>query len=450
MMKMSCAICIPTYNRPDVIREFIETAAERYMQYGFDIYIYDSSEGCQTERIVAGWKKQYKNLYYVRVASTVHSNIKVYNIFQEFGRTEKYEYLWVCSDSIRWTQRVLDAVAEAAQQGYDLIIPNYRDVEKVGDKEYTDRNELFLYCAWHMTLYGAVILRVSTMLQDVDWELLVEKYAVPECINHSHVAFYFEKLSRMQRWKAIHLSFPKSALIASGLKKYSGWQEETLFVWCHCWPEMIMRLPEEYRNKDKVIKKSGVNSGILSYDNLKILREQNILTKESYCLYKYDWHKLTDVPVINIWFLCLISPQNVKYLDKNLRRYHRKERVLKRKIEKFCRRFERIYIYGAGKKACRYTEYINAMGREFEGYLITNPLDNMKVLNEHRVIAYTPDLLKNNETGILLALNEANAREVVTGCLKSVDKKLLFSECAYHKLISRGSRRGGRRWKKFQ
>ena len=83
MREIKLAICIPTYNRPEVIQELVEKIAPRYWQYGFDLYIYDSSENEQTEMVVQTWINKYTKLHYVKVDSKIHSNLKVYNIFKE-------------------------------------------------------------------------------------------------------------------------------------------------------------------------------------------------------------------------------------------------------------------------------------------------------------------------------------------------------------------------------
>lgn len=424
------AVCIPTYNRSQIIQEFLETYINEYIYEKFDIYIYDSSEDRKTETLVREWMQYYTNLYYVSVDMKVHSNMKVYNIFREFGEEQKYDYLWVCSDSIRWKKRVLESVKIAAESGYDLIIPNYRDIENIGNKEYHDANKFFLDCAWHMTLYGATILKISTMLSDVDWEVLIRKYTVPECINHSHVAFYFEKLSKMEEWSAIHLAFSTNDLIASGLKKYSGWQTETFYVWCHCWPTMIKKLPKIYSNKNKkrVIKKSGINSTILSYSNLYILRKEKILDYSIYRQYKHDWRTLTNVPNIVIKILSVAPDNFLPYLDIGRIRYNIKENLLKRRIRRYCSRYEKVYIYGAGIKAQRYTSYLDEYNIEFEAYLVSDLLKNAEILNNHKVALFSNDLVNDNRSCILLALNEENAKEVCKSTLHRVDPKKIFSE----------------------
>lgn len=421
------AVCIPTYNRPEVIEEFIESAINWYVENNVDIFIYDSSEDEKTESVVKCWQPKYENLKYVRMDSTIHSNMKVYYIFEEFGTAGRYDYLWVCSDSIRWAPYVLDKVMASIEKGYDIIIPNYRDVEEIGEKEYCDANTLFLDCAWHMTLYGATILKVSTMLKGVDWEMLKEKYAVPECINHSHVAFYFEKLSTMQNWKAIHIPCSSNDLISSGLKKYPGWQKDTFYVWCHCWPSMIQKLPECYKHKKKVIKKSGVNSDILSYQNFILLRKDGILDIEAYRCYKKNWYGLTNVPRFVIWFLAVCPSDHVIYMSGNMPYYYLiKEWILKRKMKKYCNRYSRIYVYGAGIKAKRYTYYLNEMGIEFVGYLVSNLANNVEILNDHRVFLFNKELLNDDHIGILMALNKENAREVLKNVLPDVKRRRLF------------------------
>ena len=394
------AVCIPTYNRPDVIQEYIENTVFRYLRHNFDIFIYDSSEDKLTEEIVKKGMQQYTGLHYRKVDSSIHSNRKVYNIFMEFGSRQEYDYLWVCSDYIRWTEFVLDSVRKYIEKKYDIIIPNYQDVEKIGNKEYVDINALFLDCAWHMTLFGATILRVSTMLNDINWNGLVERYMVPDCINHSHVAFYFEKLAAMKGWKAVHLSFSKSDMIVSSMRKYSGWHKD-------CWPTMINKLPECYKNKKRVIKKIGVNSGILSYQNLKKLKRQKIFNKEVYRCYKSEWHNLTNIPRLFIWGLSIIPPELIDWEE------YRKEILLKKRIKKFCQKHDHIYIYGAGRKADRYTGYLNELGIPFEAYLVSEQVDNVKIKENHKVVQFYKELLHTGNVGILLALNEENTKEVM-------------------------------------
>lgn len=425
---MRLAVCIPTYNRANVVQEFLKLYAEPYWKREIDIYIYDSSESDETKTVVDKYLQEGRGLYYVHIDSSVHSNLKVYGIFKEFGGKRDYDYLWVCSDSIRWKDSVLEQAVAYMEQGYDIIIPNYRDVEKIGVREYNDCNRLFEDCAWHMTLYGAVILKTAVMLQDVDWAYLEKKYCVPDSINHSHVGCYFEKLAQVPQWRAVHFSVSLKEIDFSILKEHSGWYRDTFYVWCHCWPSMIEKLPEIYYDKQKVIKKSGVNSKILSYLNLEKLRVAEVLDDEVYREYKKEWGRLTNVPRVAIWLLVKMSPDIVNRVGVNALANLWMAGRLKLKLRIFCRKFSVIYIYGAGRKAQRYTQYLDEMGIDFKGYLVTHLDGNGKELNGHAVLQYNSDLLKEDTTGILLALNEANTREVWSGEFSSIDRKRVFDE----------------------
>lgn len=422
MKEVKLAVCIPTYNRPQVIQEFIEKIAPRYWRHGFDIYVYDSSEDERTECIVRAWINKCKKLHYVGVDSKIPSNLKVYNIFKKFGDSLDYDYLWICTDAISWSDCVLDSIEKFMQQGYDMILPNQRDVENIGNKEYTDENALFLDCAWHMTLYGATILKTSSMLTNVNWNELIERYMVPESINHSHVAFYFEKIKNLDNWRAIHLSFKNEDMTVSSLRKNSGWKKETFYVWCHCWPAMIHKLPDIYKNKNEVIKKNGINSLVLGYPNLKKLREENILNSEIYRCYKKEWVYLTNVSRFTIWRLS-ITPRSLLHS-----RYYYRDLRIKKRIVKFCNKFDKIYIYGAGKKADRYTKYLNELEIPFEAYMVSKITENGGTKEYHKVIPYNEKLMKDGKIGILFALNKKNAKEVIKSISHTIDYKKIFSE----------------------
>lgn len=67
----------------------------------------------------------YSNLYYVQFPSKLHSNMKVYKIFPKYSLCKNYDYLWVCSDSIRWAEEAISQVNIQLSNGYDMIVVNY-------------------------------------------------------------------------------------------------------------------------------------------------------------------------------------------------------------------------------------------------------------------------------------------------------------------------------------
>lgn len=417
------AICIPTYNRSDILQEIMMKSFALYQKYGIDVYIFDSSEDAETERVVEKYKDIYTNLSYIRIDSSVHSNMKVYKIYQHFQQNALYEYIWICSDSIVWSERVVKDVCQNLDKEYDLIIVNPRDVENLGTRIYNDKNVFFLDCAWHMTQYGVSIVKLGTLLKNIDWEYMIERYIIPERINHSHVALYFEQLSMLDSFKALHLSVKPNDWSGSLLKTKPNWQQHTFFIWCKCWSSMIEALPDCYHNKDEVMKKHGTNSRILGLDSLVELRDANIYSLKVYKQYKLEIEKTSDVNPVLLFVIALMPRRFCIFLSKKVK-YRRK---IKKKLNRFCAGFKNIYIYGRGRKGVHFAEYLEEMGVSYKGFLVSAlPEDEKRIFREHSVQEYSAVFLEDKSTAILLALNQENTAEVLIDSPELVNSKQVF------------------------
>ena len=69
--KTTIALCIPTYERCDVLKDFFITCAQYYIESGIDIYIYDSSISDDTRKLVLEWRKKYKAINYVSISESI-------------------------------------------------------------------------------------------------------------------------------------------------------------------------------------------------------------------------------------------------------------------------------------------------------------------------------------------------------------------------------------------
>ena len=420
---MKVEICIPTYKRPEAINELLQRYLDIYTKMGFDIHIYDSSDEVTTKAIVKEYSLSNRKLYYHMVDPRVHSNMKVYSIYEGFS-TGDYEYIWVQSDSIRWTVESLEMISKAIESDkYDLIIPNYRDVENIGNREYDDLNAFFTDCAWHMTLYGAVILKKS-VLYNVDWKTLKDKYCIPERINFSHVGMYFEQISKMGSFKALHMSLPKYSLTSTLFKKESGWRKDTFFIHCECWPAVIEALPNIYTNKKEVIKKQGKYSGDLTIEGIKKLRSENVLTPQNIKKYASVWKDISDIPLV-LLFVYAHIPSNIA---KELMCDTQSEKKLKAKIKKFCRKYEEIYIFGCGQMGDIFSCYLEDMGINYEGFLISKGRADKTTLHGKPVREIDYDIVQDERIGIVFALNELNTKQVYKSLSGTPIKAGLFTE----------------------
>lgn len=413
------AICIPTYNRPLMIEELLLKNLKRYSEYGWDLYIYDSSTDDSTRIIIEDYSKKFSNIFYEYIDSSIHSNLKVYTIFENFGSIQAYEYIWVCSDGVRWSKEVFDTIYENLKMDYDLLVVSNNDVENIGTKVFTDYNDFFVACAWFMNLYGSTILKVDTMLQDVPWEYLRERYCVPERINFSHVAYYFEKICSMTQFKAKYLVFSPGNLQVSALKRRAGWENEAFSIWCTFWPSTVMALPDCYCDKERVIKQTGTNSGLLLEKSLITLREKDIYTYDIYKKYKNEWKYLTTLSSKKLKLISLIPKKWAWILQY---KYFHSVKKVERRVVKFARKYSRIYIYGCGRKAVRFSEYLEKNNIDFQGYIVSSMDKSSPLFMNKKVQQFESTLLSDFDMGLILALNKDNTQEVL-GMIKKTNIK---------------------------
>ncbi len=397
------AICVPTYNRGEVIEDLLHKCIQLYSNYGYDIYIYDSSENDDTEIRVRRYQADFSNLFYVRMPSDMHSNLKTYRIFQGYCQKKTYDYIWVCSDVLHWSRTVLDKAEEQYTGSYDLIVINYRDYEHLGNRIYKDAQEFFEDCCWHMTLYGAVIINTATILKNADWKYLEEKYCIPERINHSHVAMYFEQILKCSSFSASYLAVSFHDVDISTIRKKSGWWDNTFFVWAECFPNMIMAIPEYYRNRNSVIKKNGVLGDIFNERGLVRLKRTGVLNRAVFWKYLTRWKILSDQKLFYIAALAM-NKGDAAYIK-------RRDRKIQHVLH-FCKNHNRIYLYGTGVYAKWYYNILAGNGIMPKGFLVSCAENNPSELFETGVFEFRNIDMADRGTGIILSLDMHNAEDV--------------------------------------
>lgn len=410
MRNIKIAVCIPTYNRSQIVNEFLTQCSADYVNLGIDIYIYDSSTNNETENVVKLWMEKLNCLYYIRVPSCLHANMKVFKIFQQQGLRMPYDFIWVCGDSLRFKREALLSILSNVVPEYDMIEVNGIDEEELGTRVYDDHNDYFKDCAWHLTLFGAVILNVKTMLSDVDWKDYELKYSSKELINFSHVSFYFNKLAAKESFKVLHLSLKPYLLTTSALKENYGWYKETFYVICCGWVHTIKNLPNCYKDKREAMVKFGKYTVFNPMSLLK-LREDGCFNVSIYKQFRSVWEEVCDIPVIKLYIIASMPIFMNRYIRK-VWIYFRNFKG-RMHLKKFLKRYPKFIIYGAGKKALRYGKSFDKENILYNGYCVTELSGNNSKLLGHPVyrLADIEDSLNN--VGIVLALNPLNAEEVI-------------------------------------
>lgn len=293
------AICVPTFNRPLVIRELILKCCRYFENLDYDLYIYDSSDNDETWSVCKNLRLNYK-FKYIHADRKIHSNEKVYKIYQDHNLLENYNYIWVWSDSIRWSEDILYKVKRT--EDYDLVILNHRDKENIGDKIYNNPQQIFEDLAWEMTLYGSTIVNTDRILRGVQWNKYENAFLLSECINFSHICLYFERMMEVKNIKVLHYSIDSSEFTVSSLKEESGWYNNIFFIWWECWYNAINKL-DGYINKEYVIRKSGIMSGYFTVKGMLILRQKGKYSLKVFIKYLERINYVTDISFFKMFLM---------------------------------------------------------------------------------------------------------------------------------------------------
>lgn len=302
-MSTSIACCYLTHNHPDVVDEVLLHTLENYIAHNIDVYIFDSSAEYTTKDIVEKYQKNYPdNLFYVDVRFVKTGDEKMLYVLQGNGLSKKYDYIWPSKDRCFFRGQTLDQIIEAANEGHDVIlgvneydrwelrIPPVKDI-------YTDPVEFFGHYGQLCTNWEALIRKVDTMIDGVNWpELIKDNNLVPENPFIQPVSL-FASLAKKDncRIKVVH-QFPHDKLCSK--KAASGWGNVVFEIWIDKWIPAIFGLPAIYDGYKLAIIKSelGLEPLFGSTSSLIYLKDTNQLTKERYNQLKSIWNMITEYP----------------------------------------------------------------------------------------------------------------------------------------------------------
>lgn len=412
--KKNIVICIPTYNRPEVTRELLETYIDLWASLNIDVIVFDSSEDDRTKQVCA----QYFGrdiLKYEHVDSDVHSNIKVFRMYQSKELCSKYNYIWLMADHVRWSEVITKRVCEKVKGDYDFIVlsNNTRIIEK--DTDLHDKQEFWQVLGWYITLYGACLVNTNTVLKDVDWKYMYEKYINEDCINFSHMGLYFEQTLKLETLSVSYL-VNDNGFYTSALRNGSGWKKEPFKLWCDIWVKSVYALPDFYLNKREVLKAQSTKGKMLNLQYMIGYRMNGVYSIADFFRYFTKWRYCSEVSMFRLLMLA-IKPKWLmcaKFIDKSW--------FMQRKLGHFCAKYSDTYIYGAGRYGIRLVEVMNKNNIPFKGFVVSSIDENKQEVLGYPVIEYSEEIFNDKKVGIIIALNKKN-RECVIGEKKLVKYK---------------------------
>lgn len=218
MIKNRIALCIPTKDRFECIKELLSDFPRINNICPMDVYIYDSSTNDVVKSYIESYDKTY-NIYYKRIKEyhdadgnvykgTDQAALKLYDIYSEFSGSHKYDYVWVSGDSIRFSNKILDEVSKV-ENDCDLITVV---TDKLNEVVYAKRQnviwdnveEYVKYNTANNTLFGSVLVSTRA-LEYIKWDELSIWYKNTKYLSFAYIRLYAETAIQSPKFKGISI-----------------------------------------------------------------------------------------------------------------------------------------------------------------------------------------------------------------------------------------------------
>ncbi len=407
-MQCSLAICIATYERPELIRDFLEKCAAYYAEAGVDVYFYDSSKSDETEKLVLSWPEQ-EHVFCVRLPSDMSLSEKELIILQCGGMRKKYDFISLSNDATQYSQAAITHLMEELDTKYDVVIYTYKRRRKVADPI-----TFFNKCGVDSQHWGATFLNVKTLLASADWEkyesLFRPQTGLLEWASMgAYFRFYYKRFLELANFCALTLQLKKERTMrwTSGLKKSTIYGKDVMRCACEGWVYTFGELPAAYTKKWKVCRKAA-SGYFMAFDDFVTYRRESVFTKDILRRYWNEWEKVTNVPRP---VLSLLAATPAETLKKG---HERQKNHCLKKLLLFCKEHPRIILYGAGTNGYIISNYLAQNGIETEAFCTTLrkpektefngcPVKEVKELLNERL----------DDVGIVLAMRESGNRDAL-------------------------------------
>ena len=163
------SICIPSYNRADLLAECLNSiffSAQGYEDQ-IEVIVADNASTDHTREIMASFQQKFPLLVYYRH----ESNIGGERNFRHVASLADGEFIWVCGDDDRIAPDAIGEVIKKISQSFDLLIFNYsmwkKDFSECinpmvlnrQDQIFFDKNDVLATLGLNLGYISSVIIR---------------------------------------------------------------------------------------------------------------------------------------------------------------------------------------------------------------------------------------------------------------------------------------------------
>ena len=298
------AICIPTYNRAEILDEALTDLIPKIKRFNFNIVISDNASTDNTIEIVEKHKRDYSGIIYYRQECLCEAD-------QNFEKVLKLgadhsEYMWLLGDAYRIINEEIDRIIKILQKiEYHAIIVNAFDrITQVESKEYNSCAELLKEIGWHMTLMSSLIF-----YKDLINNAKFKRFYNTNFIQTGIIFEYLNQFVAKAYW------YNKNCVYGTKLSKVgTTWFSATFKVFAKNWMEFVLSLPFEIPLKVKLfcIKEHNRQARLFTVGNLLALRKNEWFNLGTYKTYRKYMPYVTNTPRIVIMLILIIPSKALK------------------------------------------------------------------------------------------------------------------------------------------
>lgn len=319
MDNLTLGIAIPTYNRHQKIKEFLDHSIDALNKNGVQVFISDNHSTDTTEAVVKSYQKKYKNLHYYRQ----EKNKGIYGNFEFVLHWADTDYVWFCGDDDLIDTAKIPLVLDHMKNHPDMIVVNGGDAENrvwhvrstIPDTLYTDKNLILRDLGDHMTWISCLIFSK---------EMLSELHMTDQSTAFPHAVAMFGYIAE----NPIHLQYISTPIVyTNNQDSPEGYTDKSLLYFCKQWSEMADRWAPYY-SKEAIdgFKYSGRDTmpgrawGLKSF---MIFREQGYFDYGEYKKYRTTLSCLTSSNQHLIALISLMPVSAIKalhYIYHNLKK----------------------------------------------------------------------------------------------------------------------------------
>lgn len=373
-----------------MLKDVLSYEAEYYKSANVDIAVFDSSENDETQSLVMSFTERgFDNIFYRRTAPDSCIDCKIIEIWSQFRFLREYKYIWLINDSISIYPDALNEILEYMDDEYTLIRLPVEGSGSRDDLVTTDINKWFISCSKGMGHMASTIMNTKLLDEDIDWIMLQDKYVKNNDINSPDhgffftVGFYLERIAAAESFRGILIGNRKKWRRDSPLKMGKSYWDQLIFeVWARSYTETIIKTPDIYHEKERVIKESdNVLFGRFEKQSLISLRIRGLFSKNECTRYKKYWKYVSTLSMKELLEIAEAPVEELKrqYGDDYGLTGKWKDNLLS--IEKKIGQ-KKIIVYGAGL----YGQYVisqlikDGFEKQLLGVAVSDPAQNVSVI----------------------------------------------------------------------